>query len=148
MRLSKLQSSSLAILTAISLSGCRDKQELGFLGDIEVGKYQITQYKEYPNGLKDTLSWEAYGPWYQKAGYRYYFDLHDTSYISETWEIFEGGILYNYPYQLDSWSVSYTTDVVNIQTDFIQMNYSYFDSNMTIGTDSASGYITFQRIPQ
>ena len=147
MKSPKLLNSSF-LFVVFCLVGCRDKQELGFLGDIEVGKYEITQFREYPNGTKDTLIWEAYGPLYPKGGARYYFSVHDSSDFPVQWEIFEKGILFNYRYQLGSWSSSFNTNNVEIENDFIQMNYNYFENNMTIGTDSVNGLITFKRLPQ
>lgn len=145
MKLLRLRNGSF-LFVVCCLLGCRDKQELGFLGNIEVGKYEITQFREYPNGSKDTLIWEAYGPYYQSAGKRYYFSIHDTLSYTVNWEIFEKGVLREFSFESNPYSVAYTYNNISIQSDFISLNYSYYQNNMTVGTDSTNGVINFKRM--
>jgi len=148
MKLSKLQNSSFLVLSLISILSCRNKQEFGFLGDIEVGKYEIVQYREYPNGSKDTLIWEAYGPLYLQEAKRYSFYIDTTTIFYRSCQLLENGISFIDYNNITDGNRSYNSEIQSLTEDEILLNYSYYVNSSGIVSDSASGHITFNRIPQ
>jgi hypothetical protein len=132
----------------LCLFGCQGKQELGFLGNIEVGKYEIVQYREYPNGTKDTLIWEAYGPLYLQEARRYNFNIDTTTIFYRSCQLLEDGISFIDYNNITDGNRSYTSEIQSLSGDEILLNYSYYVNNSGIVSDSANGHITFKRIPQ
>jgi hypothetical protein len=134
-------------LFRVAFFGCKKKQE-GFLDKLDVGKYEITQYKEYPNGSKDTLIYEAYGPWNQKAGQRYYFDIHDTSIYYRSWELTKSRTTFlSYNTYIND-SRTYNSEIISVTNDEVKVEFTYYSNSQGTVSDSATGVITFKRIPQ
>lgn len=138
--------SKFLLLTLLLLFGCNKKKQLGFLGDIEVGKYEIIQFREYPNGSKDTLRWEAYGPYAPKGYNIYYFDIDTMSTYYKGWVLNETSVTYyGYTSSFDD-TRDYNSTLLSHSNTNVVLNYSYFTNSAGNVSDSASGTIVFKRI--
>lgn len=136
----RFQNTRLLFLLALLLLSC--KKEKGFLDKMEVGKYQITQYKEYPDGSKDTVVWIGYGPWEQVD--RYAFDLDTFSEASyNMWYIQPNYV------SLRSEQTApciYNGSLSSVTEDELAYEYTYYTNNLNEVCDSASGKLVFKRI--
>lgn len=149
----RLLKSSLLVFLVLC-SSCKDKHDFGKLS-INVGKYKVTQFRNYPNGIKDTLYYISYGPVYD--GMRYSFSLNDTSSVTADWVFYPSSghnydtistITLEYFSPFDGSDETHYYKVLSYENedDKLIVNYTYRNVfNMV--SDSATGVIIFDRIP-
>jgi len=80
-----LSYSLISLFSIWVFNGCNKNKYDSPFGDLKTGKYEITVYKQYPSGAKDTLTYLSYGP-------RNFFDVASfdviTSGSKTTWAIY------------------------------------------------------------
>jgi hypothetical protein len=124
----------------VGLSACKKDN---YKMDMDVGKYEIIQYRSYPNGTKDTLKWNGYGPKGKPQNiYVFYKNSGDDS--NSMWTIdFVNKKLSNW--DNNSEALFYKIISETHTSERMEVTYDYlFDGYVS---DSASGKIMFNRVP-
>lgn len=149
----KLLKNSLFGLLLCFMLGCEKDQDFGPLS-INVGKYSVTQYRNFPDGQKDTLQYTTYGPLYD--GLYYQFVLNDTTSQSVAWIFYPSSghnsdtnsivqLEYFYPFNGTDESHYYKVNSYTCDGDQLHVNYTYREVFNEV-SDSSSGVIIFNRI--
>jgi hypothetical protein len=124
----------------VGLSACKKDN---YKMDMDVGKYEIIQYRSYPNGTKDTLKWNGYGPKGKPQNIYVFYKNSGDDYYS-TWTVnFENKKLSNWDNKSEALfykiiSETHTSERMEVTYDYL------FDGYVS---DSASGKIIFNRVP-
>lgn len=142
------RTSWIAISILFCLFSCSKNSNTDFLGRLEVGKYEIIQYREYPNGFKDTLHWYGYGPHGTLGTGSYTFSLDEMTTNGSSWTFTKVGLYYSSHNDTIYESRSYKFVSVTTGTNEAQINYTFTDSNIAYyPKDSATGIISIKRLP-
>ena len=112
--------------------------------DMDVGKYEIIQYRSYPNGSKDTLKWYGYGP-FGEVNKGYFFYKNQGTEAKTNWTIdIERGRLSNW-FDTSTLEISYKIISENHTSERMEVSYDFLLDGYV--SDSASGKIIFNRVP-
>lgn len=132
---------SVLLFVLVGLSACKKDN---YKMDMDVGKFEIIQYRSYPNGTKDTLIWNGYGPFGEvNKGYIFYKNQGTEAKTNWTIDI-ERGRLSNW-FDTNTIEISYKIISETHTSERMEVTYDYlFDGYVS---DSASGKIIFNRVP-
>jgi len=127
------------------LSTCNKNPYSSEFGDLKTGKYEITMFKEYPSGAKDTLSNEGYGP------RKFFDDVLSFEVIGEGPDIAGWGLYYKdyelyYYSELTSGNKSYKITGIQHSETEMKVDFAPIVFPPTPPYDSAYGTVVFKYI--
>jgi len=140
--LSWLSCSLISLLCVCSFSGCNKNKNDNVLKVMKPGKYEITQYMEYPSGGKDTIKCIGYGPWLNKK-YAGHFNVVYDYYQKSRWIIYYDSEI-DFTISNPVTYYNYKLNSMDVSNEKLSIDYS----PLVYSTDSTSGRVEFQYIEQ
>lgn len=113
---------------------------------MDVGKYQVIQYRTFANGFQDTLEWLGYGPQgVVNQGYSFFTNENINS--NTRWQV---DLIYSRVYHFLSKSTGSTFEITSFQHDRESMEVEYQFNAVYGGNNldtSQTGKVVFKRLP-
>jgi len=129
----------------LTLSTCNKNPYGSEFGDLKTGKYDITMYKEYPSGARDTLYNTGYGP-EKSFDQTLTFETEVFGSYPSGWGLYYKGYELYYNSGFGVGNMTYKiTGIQHTETE-LQVNFAPFVFPPTPPYDSAYGTVIFKYV--